>query len=122
MTTDWLAHRPLVEVLHIQGCPNYPDVLSLIERVQAELGIEAEVCTRLIADQAAAEAAQFAGSPTVQINGRDVEPDHAPPATATLACRLYRVGHEVVRHPEDGWIRDVLWHAAGQAGQDSSPR
>ena len=122
MTTDRLAHPLLVEVLHIQGCPNYPDVLRMIERVQAELGIEAELHTRLIADQPAAEAAQFAGSPTVRINGRDVEPDHAPPATATLACRLYHVGHEVVGHPEEGWIRDALRHAAGQAGQDSSPR
>jgi hypothetical protein len=112
----------VVEVLYIQGWPNYPDVLRLIERVQAELGIEAELRTRLIADQAAAEAARFAGSPTVRINGRDVEPDHAPPATATLACRLYRVGREVVGLPAAGWIRDALWHAAGQAGQDSSPR
>jgi hypothetical protein len=43
--------------------------LVLVQRVLAELGIDAEVRTILITNQAEAEQARFAGSPTVRVDG-----------------------------------------------------
>jgi hypothetical protein len=51
MRTGQVGHRPLIEVLHVQDCPNYPGTLALVQRVLAELGIDAEVRTTLITDQ-----------------------------------------------------------------------
>jgi hypothetical protein len=65
-----------------------PSGLRLIQRVHAEFGINAEIRTTMIPDQAAAERARFVGSPTVRVNGRDVEPAPTWPVRTTwsVAC------------------------------------
>jgi hypothetical protein len=114
MTTDRLAHRPVIEVLHVRDCPNYQGALALVKRIRAELGIDAELHTILIADQTAAEHARFPGSPTVRVDGHDVEPGSEPPTETTLACRLYRHEHHFAGRPQERWVRDALLHAAGR--------
>jgi hypothetical protein len=114
MTTDRPVHRPIIDVLYVEECPNYPDTLALVQRVGTELGIDVELRTTLIADQAAAEGARFPGSPTVRVDGRDVEPGSQPPAEYTLACRLYRLEHRFAGQPEERWVREALLRAAGR--------
>jgi hypothetical protein len=113
MTTPRLGHRPVVEVLYVQDCPNYPGALALVQRVVADLGIDAEVRTTLIIDQAAAEQARFIGSPTVRVDGRDVAPDTDQLAEFFLGCRLYRLEHRFAGQPDERWIRDALVRAVG---------
>lgn len=108
---DPTVGRPLIEVLYVQDCPHYQGALALVERVQAELGIDAELRTILIVDQAAAERARFPGSPTVRVDGRDVEPGSEPPVEYTLACRLYRLEHRFAGQPRERWIREALLRA-----------
>ena len=105
--------RPLIEVLYVRDCPNYAGALALVERVRAELGIDAELRTSLISDQAAAERARFPGSPTIRVDGRDVEPGSEPPAEVSVACRLYRLEHRFAGQPAERWVRDALL-AAGR--------
>jgi hypothetical protein len=106
---------PVVEVLYVEECPHYLAALALIERVQADLGIEAEIRIRLIPDRQAAEQARFVGSPTVRVDGRDIEPGVGPPPTFRLACRLYRHDHGLTGQPPEQWVRDALVRAAGAA-------
>jgi hypothetical protein len=115
MTTEHLARRLVIEVLHTADCPNYPEALAMVERIRTTLGIDAELRTTLIADQAAAERARFPGSPTVRVDGRDVEPGSEPPVEITLACRLYRHQHHLSGQPQERWVRDALLHAAGRS-------
>ena len=82
-----------------------------MERLRDELGIKAEVRTVLIADQEAAERARFPGSPTVRVDGRDVEPGSEPVTEITLDCRLYRHPHRFAGQPREGWVRDALLRA-----------
>jgi hypothetical protein len=114
MPTDQLGRRPVIEVLYVQHCPHYQGTLALVERVRAELAIDTELCTSLIVDQAAADQARFPGSPTVRVNGRDVEPGSEPPAEYTIACRLYRLEHRFAGQPEERWIREALQRAVGR--------
>jgi hypothetical protein len=114
MRTGQVGQRPLMEVLHVQDCPNYPDTLTLVQRVLAELGIDAEVRTILIIDQAAAEEARFPGSPTVRVDGRDVEPGSEPPSEISVACRLYRLEYRLAGQPTEGWVREALLRAVGR--------
>jgi hypothetical protein len=118
MVTRQPGHRPLVEVLHVGDCPHYAGALALVERVRAELGIDTELRTSLIGDQAAAERARFPGSPTIRVDGRDVEPSSEPSAEISLACRLYRHEHGLAGQPAERWVRDALL-AAGQT--DAAP-
>ena len=104
----------VIEVLYVEHCPCVPAAMSLVQRVCAELGIDAEVRTILIPDQATAERARFPGSPTVRVAGRDVEPDAELAGEYTLECRLYRHEHRLAGHPQERWVRDALLAAAGR--------
>ena len=115
MTTDRLGRRPVIEVLYVQDCPHYPATLALVERVRAEVGIDTELRTGLVVDQAAADQARFPGSPTVRVDGRDVEPGSEPATEYTVACRLYRLEHRFAGQPEERWIREALLRAAGRS-------
>lgn len=113
VTEQGPARRPVIDVLYVEGCPNYRGALALVERVRAELGIDAELRTTLISDQPAADQARFPGSPTVRVDGLDVEPGSEPPAEYTLACRLYRLEHRFAGQPDERWVRQALLRAAG---------
>ena len=113
VTEQGPARRPVIDVLYVEGCPNYRGALALVKRVRAELGIDAELRTTLISEQVAAEQARFPGSPTVRVDGLDVEPGSEPPAEYTLACRLYRLEHRFAGQPDERWVRQALLRAAG---------
>ena len=115
MTTDRLGRRPVIEVLYVQDCPHYPATLALVERVRAEVGIDTELHSTLVVDQAGADQARFPGSPTVRVDGRDVEPGSEPATEYTVACRLYRLEHRFAGQPEERWIREALLRAAGRS-------
>jgi hypothetical protein len=120
MVTRQPEHRPLIEVLYVRDCPHYAGALALVERIRAELGIDTELRTSLIGDQAAAERARFPGSPTIRVDGRDVEPGSEPPAEISVACRLYRLEHRLAGQPAERWVRDALL-AAGRANDTPEP-
>ena len=104
----------VIEVLYVLQCPCVPAALSLVQRVCAELGIDAEVRTTVVTDQAAAERARFPGSPTVRVAGRDVEPGVELAGEYTLECRLYRHEHRLAGHPRERSVRDALVAAASR--------
>jgi hypothetical protein len=122
MAISQRGHRPLVEVLYVPDCPHHPAALALVEQVLAALGIDAELRTQLIGDQAAAERTRFPGSPTIRVDGRDVEPRAEPPASHPLACRLYRHEHGLTGQPAEPWIRDALWAAVGRTDATPTPQ
>jgi len=68
------SRRPLVEILYFNGCPNHELALALVERVDRELGPNADVRLANVPDQATAERVRFLGSPTIRVEGVDVDP------------------------------------------------
>jgi len=78
-----------VELLFWQGCPSYPEAKALLEQLLEERGIEAPIQMREVRNQAEAVELAFPGSPTIRIDGRDVDPAGAG-SPAALACRVYR--------------------------------
>ncbi len=76
-----------IEILYVPGCPNYQPTF---ERLQAALASEA-VNTGIqgipVTTDIEAKALLFPGSPTVRVNGEDVEPRQT--SVPSLSCRLY---------------------------------
>jgi hypothetical protein len=76
-----------IDLLYFRGCPSYA-------RTQADLAdvltaSELDATVRLVSVQTLeqADALHFAGSPTVKVNGIDLENYDGP---GVLACRVYR--------------------------------
>lgn len=63
-----------VQVLSIAGCQATPPTMALVASTAAELGIGINLEQVVITSPAKAEAHRFLGSPSVQINGLDIEP------------------------------------------------
>jgi hypothetical protein len=103
--------RPLVEVLVFPGCPNRAGAIALAERVCAELGSNAEIQVLEITDQQAAEQARSLGSPTIRVDGRDVEPGAEECVEYLHTCRLYQGKHSLRGLPEEVWLRQALQDA-----------
>jgi hypothetical protein len=78
-----------IEFLFWEGCPSHPEAKELLESVLAERRIDVPIEMHEIRTKKEAVARAFPGSPTIRIDGRDVDPGGAeePPA---LTCRVYR--------------------------------
>lgn len=83
-----------VELLYWAGCPSHAEALGLLREVLDDLGLPATVDLHEVTSQEEAERLAFPGSPTIRVDGRDVDPAGAA-GRAMLACRIYRLtdGH-----------------------------
>jgi hypothetical protein len=79
-----------VELLFWAGCPSHPEARELLASVLTELDVDAEVVEREVTSQAEAERLAFPGSPTIRVDGLDVDPAGAN-GRAVLACRIYHL-------------------------------
>jgi hypothetical protein len=79
-----------IELLYWDGCPSHPEARELLEEVLASRGIDVAIRMTHVATDAEAERRKFPGSPTIRIDGRDIEPRGAavPPS---LTCRVYHL-------------------------------
>ena len=106
------ARRPLVEILYFDGCPNHEPALALVERVDRELGTSADVRLVNVPDQETAERLRFLGSPTIRVDGVDVDPHTEQRTDYALSCRVFTTEHGRAGQPDERWIRDALASAA----------
>ena len=79
-----------IEFLFWRGCPSHPEARELLGDVLAAHGIEAEVDEHEVLTQEEAERLAFPGSPTIRVDGRDVDPAGAS-ARPALTCRIYHL-------------------------------
>ena len=63
-----------VRILFSEGCDNTPPTIDLIDNISSELGIEIDLKMVPVESQDQAQQWKFLGSPTVQVNGLDIEP------------------------------------------------
>jgi hypothetical protein len=77
-----------VELLYWDGCPSYPEARELLADVLAERGVDAEIHMREVRSHAEAAELRFPGSPTIRIDGRDVDARGAG-GQPSLTCRVY---------------------------------
>ena len=97
-----------IEVLYFDGCPNHEALLPRLRETLARTGVSAEIDLRRIASDEAAQRERFLGSPSVRINGRDIEPEAEQRTDYGLKCRLYRLDVGMSGVPPEEWIRAAL--------------
>ncbi len=93
-----------VELLTFEGCPNQDRARELVEKVLADKGIDPKSLTMVLLEGQDADAWRFPGSPTIRINGRDVEPGFREPAEYSLSCRVYQTESGLQGLPDPRWV------------------
>jgi 8-oxo-dGTP pyrophosphatase MutT (NUDIX family) len=85
-----MASEPRVELLWWRECPSWERALAMLREAMEAAGLDQKsVDVREVDTDALAEREDFVGSPTIRVNGRDVQPPVAGEPTG-LACRVYR--------------------------------
>ena len=102
-----------VEVLYFDGCPGYEALLPRLRELLRKAGADATVELRLVDTPEAAQAARFLGSPSLLINGRDVEPGADTRTDFGMKCRLYRGPAGASPVPRQEWILAALREGRG---------
>lgn len=78
-----------VRVLHFEGCPNHPPTVGRVRAVADRLGIEVNLEEIEVTPDDDPDQLGFRGSPTVQINGRDIDPAQRGQDNCGFGCRTY---------------------------------
>ena len=100
--------QPRVELLFWDGCPSHPQALEELRAAMAELGLDpAQVLVREVDTEQGADRERFVGSPTIRIDGVDVQDPGDEPVA--LTCRVYhRRDGRVSPVPDPADVRDAL--------------
>ena len=97
-----------IEILYIPDCPNYLPAVEHVQNALQEEGVSAEIKHVQVVDGATATSIRFLGSPTVRINGVDVEPSAGSEGASGLCCRTYRAAGSPEGAPSVALIREAI--------------
>lgn len=84
-----------IDFLYFEDCPSHEQALDRLRKVLDEEDVEADIAVTEVTTDEQALDLEFAGSPTIRIENRDIDPILEQPNYA-LTCRTY--------HLEDGRI------------------
>lgn len=96
-----------VEVLYFDGCPNTDLALRRAREAVRLVGVEADVTAVKIEGSEDAATHRFLGSPSVRVDGKDVEGVSSDESYA-LRCRVYSFEGRMEHAPPVEWIAAAL--------------
>lgn len=101
------ANPVKIEILGLEGCPNVAPAVELARAALQSLGIRAEISEVNMKAGEAIQAA-FLGSPTVRVNGFDVEIAARTAKEFGFGCRTYMVNGVRQGTPPQEWIEAAI--------------
>ena len=105
-----------IELLHFEGCPSHEAFLPQLRELLAQAGLNAPILERRVESDEAAQHERFLGSPTLRIDGVDIDPGAGERRDYGLKCRLYPTPDGLRGAPPDQWVLDALARAAVERG------
>jgi SLT domain-containing protein len=94
--------------------------IAVVERAVNETGVPAEIEVVDVTSEAQARKFLFPGSPTVRVEGRDVDRTLNGQIEFTLDDRLYRTDRGLAGWPDERWVREALLLAVAQTNTNGN--
>jgi hypothetical protein len=112
-----MGRSPRIELLWWEGCPSTEVALAQLDEILLEFGLGGTpVHRREIRTEAEAAEVGFRGSPTILIDGVDVDPGEDPGDPNPLTCRVYRRRDgRISPTPDPDDLREALRRASTRA-------
>jgi hypothetical protein len=112
-----MAAGPDIELLWWRGCPSWEQALAELHEEMGRAGLDPEsVAVREVATEEDADRESFVGSPTIRIDGEDIQPPLDQPTG--LTCRVYRLRDgRVSPLPDRADLAEALRGAAARVGR-----
>jgi hypothetical protein len=97
-----------IDLLYFDGCPTHPAACEMIDEVVADLGVEAMIRhVNVRTDEQAAELG-FLGSPSIRVDGVDIDPGAAGRTDFGRRCRVYPGDDGFSGLPPRNWLEAAL--------------
>ncbi|OJU62061.1 MAG: hypothetical protein BGO01_16860 [Armatimonadetes bacterium 55-13] len=103
-----------VDVLVFEGCPNGDASWELVRRVAQEECPLAELRLVDVPDAESAERLRFLGSPSVQVDGEDIEASRLGDESFSYSCRVYRTEEGTSGAVPESLVREALRRRVAQ--------
>jgi hypothetical protein len=104
-----------IEILGFQDCPNYRPAVERARTALQQAGAKGEIQEVMISNPTDAKAMGFLGSPSIRVNGLDIEPAARTATQFGYGCRTYLVDGVRQGAPPQEWIdRAISDMLAGQ--------
>lgn len=97
-----------IEFLWFSDCPNHATTRELLAATVDRLVPGTPIVDIDASDPSVAARLRFPGSPTIRVDGIDIEPGFSDPGDYTPRCRLYRTSAGLRGVPDPAWIEDAL--------------
>jgi hypothetical protein len=97
-----------IEVLYFEGCPHHVMATKAVRDTLHSLGRNDEIHQVEIRTPAEAQAMGFVGSPSIRIDGADIEPWARAAKTFGLSCRTYSHGSQRGGVPSSEQLRRAI--------------
>jgi hypothetical protein len=101
-----------VELLYFDGCPNHEPLEQRVRELLSTYHLRATIDAVPVRSDAEAHACRFLGSPTLRINGEDVEPGAGERTDFGMKCRLFHTSHGLRGTPAEAWVIAALTRTA----------
>ena len=103
-----------IELLYFDGCPSHEAFLPRLRDLLDQTCVDAPVQQRRVQSDEDAQRERFLGSPTLRVDGVDVDPGAAGQTDFGLRCRLYSTGDGLRGTPPDEWVLSALQRAGSR--------
>ena len=103
-----------IELLYFDGCPSHEAFLPRLRELLDRAGVDAPVQQRRVQSDEDAQRERFLGSPTLRIDGVDVDPGAGEQTDFGLRCRLYPTADGLRGTPPDEWVLSALQRAGAR--------
>ena len=97
-----------VDLLYLPGCPHHAEASRLVREVLRKEGVKAHFTESRISNLEEARKRRFPGSPTLRVNGRDIEDPCGAQGTVGFACRTYWVDGKPQGIPPRAWLERAI--------------
>lgn len=108
-----------IDFLYDPDCSSHEAALDRLLSVVADIDSTATVAVQAVTSHEQAQYLRFLGSPTIRVNGHDIEDGSAGRDDFSLTCRAYvRPDGRISPLPPETLIRDALLRAGQRHSQE----
>ena len=109
-----------IEVLYFSGCPNHVPAVERVKEALRDEGLRGEIVEIEVTDPERAERMKFLGSPSIRVDGLDIETEARSAKEFGLMCRTYAVNGRREGLPSSDMFRRAIREAnSGVSNSDS---
>ena len=108
-----------IRIYYLGGCPNRHTTVERVKKVLKELGVAWEL-REVQVNPNWASLLHFLGTPTVHINGIDIERSARTSNAFSASCRTYREGDQIDGAPSERMIREAVLEATSSGRSPQS--